>query len=337
MPPLNTKQQFFQSLKSQTVKDSQLAGSGGYTSEIIFVSVNATSTTVVNSRTDKSLRVWKLTNSGLTESKIIESPHEKSVERIAWHPKHDSTFASVGRDSYVKVWRAHHGKLQQEIKIEKWHSSETPSPVSCQFVSYSPDGRILAVVDRDSTISFLAVGDDYRKVHELHLSQHIYDFQWFNHQHQFFVVALHDGTAPVYEFDDTTTSTKLWTTITGHRSSITSISIDPLGTYFALGSNEGVVSIHRCSTMLVEKTLTDVDDAISCVSISREGSHIGVAFDTTENIRIFEYTSGSQLMEVPNSAAGKSVLPSMCWIPNRTSYIFASSGCTTMTYMYKND
>lgn len=322
---------FFKRLKSQSLTDSILPGL--YASEIILISINHTGTTVVNSRTDKSLRVWKARPDKLIESNIIDQAHEKPVERISWHPKHENTFASVGRDSKVKIWMAQKGILEQEIEVEKWHTKEK---TSCQFVNYSNDGQLLIVIDRDSTISILSVVENYKKLSEIKISQYIYDVQWFNFEHKYFAIALHDGTVPIYEVNEAG-EPQIKTILKGHRSSITCLQIDPRGQYFTIGSNEGVISIYQCDNMILQKIITSVDEAISCVSISRDGTYLAVGYDRKEDIRIIDHATNQEMYVIPNSQNGKLVIPSITWFPNKTALICASNNCTTMNFMSRSD
>ncbi|CUM68309.1 uncharacterized protein PRCAT00006031001 [Priceomyces carsonii] len=321
---------FFKNFTSLVVKDQSLPGSGN--SEIIFISINNTGTRLVNSRTDKSIRIWKCTPDRLTEPIIIENAHIKSVESISWHPRTEYTFASVGRDEYVRIWKGINGTMEKEIKVSK----ESNTPAVCQIVKFSIDGEILCVVDRDSTVSMFSVLNDYAKVQETKIKEHIYDALWFNKDHDFLMFALHDGSVPLYKADEKMRY-QLKKTFTGHRSSATCLAIDPRGKYFAIGSNEGVVSIWNTATMLNSKVLSDVDAAISHVDISRDGAYIAVSYDSHSNARIYDVTTADQVFEVPNSLSGNSVLSFITWFPNKTAFIYSSDYGRTMTLMKKLD
>lgn len=320
---------FFKRLKPIVYNDQNIHGS-----EIITLSINDPGTILVNSRTDKSLRIWKCSQDGLYDPITVEKAHEKPVESIAWNPMTEYTFATVGRDEYVKIWRGINGKLDQSIKVTK----SNDVPVACQKVSYSYDGKILAVVDREFTVIFLSVETKYKNIGEAKLSEYINSLDWFHFNHDFFIAGLHDGTACIFEtklLPNKQLQVLLRHKLTGHKSSITSTVIDPRGTYIGLGSNEGVVSLWSTKNFVVDRLITNVDEPIHCLNCSRDGAYVGITFEKGTAIKVYDTTSVQEMLDITNSASGKSVDPIIAWFPNKTAFVFTSDKCTTMTYMTK--
>lgn len=281
-------------------------------SEIISISINLTGSTVVNSRTDGTVRVWKSTGDKLVEGTTITQVHEKAVERVSWHPKHEYTFATVGRDQWVRIWRASNGHLEQLVEI----TTPGPEATACQFVNYSVDGELMAVVDRNGTVTLLLVAKQYQMVAQMVINDHIYDFAWFNFEHKYFAVALHGGAVKIYEtqYEDGAVKMVEKTQIMGHRS-VTSIAVSPRGGYFAVGSTEGVVSIYH--DMVVEQVITDIDEPIEYVRYSRDGAHLAISYGHT--VRIVD-RNGSILVQLP----GREIE----WFPHRTSFVVADGRMT---------
>lgn len=350
---LSNNRTFFKNFVPVLIKDSPIAGGSG--SEIILISINLTGTRLVNSRTDRSIRIWKCTPERLIDPIIIEHPHLKAVERISWNPKTEFSFATVGRDDLVNIWRCT-GALEKELKIVKsGNTNESGTDVVCQIVAYSNDGEILTVVDRDSTVYLYSVSNNYNKFHEFKLNDHIYDILWFHHGHSFFMCALHDGSVPIYKVTDVlpgangsaitdaspdtevvnSVTIDLKHKLTGHRSSATCVAVDPRGKYCAVGSNEGVVSLWNTSSMLISKVLTNTDEAIANIDISRDGTYVAVAYDSGENIKIFDYDTTEQVYEVPNSNSGNLALSHITWFPSKTAFVHTSDNGKTMTLMKK--
>ncbi|RLV95174.1 THO complex subunit 3 [Spathaspora sp. JA1] len=326
----SSNKDFFNRFIPIPVKDKPISGYTSSSTEIIEISINDCGTRLVASRTDKSLRIWKCLIDRLSDPVIIEDAHAKSVECISWDPKTEYSFATVGRDEYIKIWRGNTGVLERTIKVNNSNSS-------LKLVSYSYDGEILVAIDRESNVFVYSTSQNYKLVNEFKLSEYVYSIKWFNLNHKFFICALHDGTLPVYEISNDGTEVKLKATLTGHRSSATTVSISPRGNYFAVGASEGVVSIWDCSTMLNQRVLTDIDESIAHTDISRDGSFVAVSYDRGSNSIIYEIETGEQMFEIPNSISGQTTFSKVCWFPNKTAFVYSSDQGTTMVFMKKSD
>lgn len=301
-------------------------------SEIISLTINQTGTRLINTRTDKSIRIWRCFNDRLAEPVIIEAPHLKAVESVSWNPKTEHSFASVGRDELIKLWRIN-GFLEKEIKVAK----DNGQPAVLQIIEYSNDGEILTVVDRDSTVLFYSATNNYTKLGEIKVNEHIYDLKWFNFQHDYFICALHDGTIPFYQVNLADgIEVKNLHTLKGHRSSAICLSIDPRGRYFACGSNEGIVSIWNTKSMINNRVITSIDEAISHIDISRDGTYLGITYDSESNIRIFDYESTDEVYEIPNSLNGSLVLALIKWFPSKTAFVYTSDNGKTMSLLKRS-
>ncbi|KAG7661495.1 uncharacterized protein J8A68_004954 [[Candida] subhashii] len=325
MAPNNasTNRKFFDHLQPVVFRDNPILGNTSTSTEIITMSINQCGTKLVVTRTDRSIRIWKCARDRLLEPIIIEDAHVKSVECVSWDPRTEYSFATVGRDDCIKIWRGHSGTLERTIKTEK---------NSLILVRYSADGEIMVAVDRDSTILVFDT-NGYKLITELKLHEHIYDLQWFHYAHKFFVCALHDGAVPIYELNNG--ELKLRTTLKGHRSSATSISISPRGNFFVVGSSEGVVSCWDCSTMYNSKVITEIDESVSHVDCSRDGTYFIANFDTGSNAIVFDTESGEKVFEIPNSMSGQVTFSKAVWFPTKTSFLHTSENGTSITLMKK--
>ncbi|RCK65229.1 THO complex subunit 3 [Candida viswanathii] len=331
---------FFKKLTPFVIRDKPVGSYMG-NSEVITMAINVTGTRIVYSRTDKSIRIWKSTPDAAVDPKVIIDPHAKAVESISFNPRTEYLFATVGKDEYVRIWSAQTGEKIREIKCEF---------DTLKLVRYSQDGKLLVVVDRTSNILVLAVEMNYKVVHRFKVNEHVYDLQWFYHEHQFLLIAMHDGSVLLYEITEDEDEdedeenggkvfgTKLRSRVKGHNSSITSIAISPRGNYFCLGNSEGVVSFWTVDgTLLNLHVISDIDQSISHLDSSRDSAYVSVAYDADSNLRIYDYESGELVHEIPNSISGSQTFSSAVWFPTKTCYIFTSDHGTTVTLMKRSD
>ncbi|CAM9019463.1 unnamed protein product [Wickerhamomyces anomalus] len=133
---------YFQDLVTTVVPDiKSSAKSSRYRSanEIITVAWNNPATRIAYSRTDGSIRIWKLASCEIVSKQpvIIEDCHRKQVESISWKPTSESTLASVGNDQNVKLWNTVRGSLIKEIDTGVSNNI---------VVQYSGDGKFIATI-----------------------------------------------------------------------------------------------------------------------------------------------------------------------------------------------
>lgn len=319
---------FFHKLTAVTVRDKPLAGHTATSTEVILAAINVTGTRVVALRTDRSLRIWRCLPERMADPIVIEEAHVRLVERVSWNPRAEHLFASVGRDEYIKVWKGQTGTLERQIAVVK--SLGQPGATALKIVAYSDDGAMLVAVDRDSTVVVYSTAA-YDKVAEIVVDDHVYDARWFHHGHDYLALALHDGTVAVYHLNGTTLAPK--TRLAGHRSLATALGLDPRGSFLCVGTNEGVVSVWNTASMLNTLVITDVDESVACVDVSRDGAYVACTYDRGSNARVYDVDTGSELYEVPNSVSGLLTFATFAWFPNKTLFIHSSDHGTTLTLM----
>ena len=306
---------YFQKLVSVSAKELGSAGS-----EVVPVGINATGSRVVGARTDRSLQVWRCADR-FSDCVTIENAHSRAVEGVSWNPLKELEFATVARDKSVKIWHAN-GRLEREISLDKIYTSH--------LVQYSTDGQYLAVGCREKHILLLEVKKNYQIVADVTTDEHIYGLAWFNHQHTYLAATFQNGSYTIFKHSQ---GLSPFFTAKGHRSVVTSVAVDSRGRYFALGSSDGIVSLWKTDTLVNDKVLTTVDEAIAQVSLSRDGNYVGVAYDSGSNLRIFDYETLEEILEVPSSILGGVSLAGIQWFPNKTGFVYVTDRGRTMAMM----
>ncbi|KAI5964206.1 uncharacterized protein KGF55_002148 [Candida pseudojiufengensis] len=328
-------QAFFRKFKPIVYRDKPIIGHTTTSTEIITISINPCGSRVVYSRTDKTIRIYKSYTDGLYDPITIEDAHLKSVESISWNPKTEFDFATVGNDENIKIWRSLNGSLVNIIKTEL---------KNLRIVRYSIDGEILIAIDKSSTILIYSVLNNYKLIQKFIINEYIYDLQWFNYEHSYFILALHDGSSPIYEinndgeFDpkkDNNELYKIKTIIKGHRSSTNTIAVSPKGSYFVIGGSDGIISIWNTINLLNKNVITDIDQSISNISCSRDGTYFSASFEKNSNSIIYDNDLCIKMFEIPNSESGKFTFNCVYWFPSKTEFVYSSDFGTTLTLMHK--
>lgn len=306
---------YFSSLSYTPARDVGPSGKP-ILAEITLLLANATGSRVLNARTDKSIRIWRASSLGLLQPITIEHAHPREVSGVLWNTNTDYSFASVGKDAWVKLWTGT-GQLEREIKVEM-----AGKPAHLVVIEYLPDGNYLAVADEDGTVILLDVHDHYLKIAEYGPKSRVSALKWPNKGHEYVLVALENGLVEILAVNAETRLLYLAHTLKGHKSPVTCISVDPRGRFLALGTAEGTVSIWNLSNLLNSHALAKVDQAISSVEISRDGSYIAVAYEQETSVKVYDSFSLAEVYEVPASSSGKTGVSALKWLSSRGNFVY---------------
>lgn len=315
---------YFSNIRSSQLRDTSLHGKQCQ-EKILHISLNAIATRLANTRTDGTIRVWKVSTLGPSDCTLIKSGHAKPVSRISWLPSSETRFASVGGDAYVKLWSLS-GALEREIKVTTERGNE-----QFQLVDFSVDGLYLSATDGE-TLVILDVNNSYAKLHELKLSSPITEVRWL-FDPSTLLVGLEDGKIEILQVKDTLEKVA---TIEGARLAVNSIAVDPRGKLLCAGCEEGIVYFWRTSDLQIARALTKVDEAITSVDINRDGNYVAVCYAKDSNLKFFDTETLQQVHEVSDTAVKVAGSTQVRWLQSLAGYIYTSDQNKVMNYAKKS-
>jgi THO complex subunit 3 len=313
---------YFASLKALELVEGP-ATSSRESKEVVAAQWNAPASRIACSKMDRSLKVWRLVQSEPTKSPptVVERAHEKPVKSLSWKPTSETVLATVGKDRFVKVWNTVRGTLLNEIDTGEERNF---------IVAYSGDGKLIVSVSENNTVIVLDA-EKLDVVTKLQLPLDIFSIAWNNTQASFLFIGLASGAIEVYQYVDR--KLVYITSLEGHSSSVRSLVFDPKGRYLVAGSNEGVVSIWSTDDFKVVKTIGDVDEPVTSVSVSRDGTYVAAAFEDGSPLRIYDIDSGRFVHEIPRCVSGKDSFPVFAFCPIKSTYLYATTdGRIYVTY-----
>lgn len=342
--PANPTRDYYESLQTIAFQEPNAAATGSgnrsnksryeRTKEVITLEWSASAVRIAYARTDKAVRIWKVGAAGEPVGKaplIIDDCHERYIESISWDPTDDVMFATVGGDSFLKVWNANSGAEIKRLDLQVTDNFQ---------VLFSGDAKLIAVASKSKAVHL--VNYDKNKIAQtLKYDEHIYSICWSNDS-SFLFVGLSNGQIDVYynelqqdaleEIDF-----KLLTTLRGHRSSIKCLQMDPRGIHLFAGSNEGVLSIWNLSTFSCINTISTVDEPISNISITKDCECLAASYEDGESSKIFKVSNVSLVTEIPKSKSGKETFPLVKFSPVKNIYAYTTyEGEVLMATKYKN-
>lgn len=261
----------------------------GKNKQLEVVALDVRNDIVAYSRTDGSLRVWRVVD-GDFKGGVVENAHDKVVSLLALLDTDQQQFyvATVAGGPIVRRWKS------GQVKMELHQDREVRVGGELTVVAAAHDGK-LVVVDRVGHVLVLARDWSVLSTHDH--GERVFAAKWF-HSNRHFMLASQDGSTAVYELNTLNKVVKIGL-LERHRSACTAVALAPLGKTIAVGSNDGAVSYWELRTLGHDQVLADVDEPVAAVDINEDGL-LAVSFDCRANTRVYR---GTELVyEVPESA-----------------------------------
>ncbi|CCH42165.1 putative WD repeat-containing protein [Wickerhamomyces ciferrii] len=308
--------QYFRDLVTVTLPDNANASrtSRYRPNEVITLQWNNPASRIAYSRTDGTLRIWKLNNCELVNLPpvVIDDCHAKQVESISWNPASETDLATVGNDEKVKIWNTQRGALIKEMDVGVNGNI---------LVQYSGDAKYIVSISKQNVINIID-SKSYNIVETIKIEKNVYSVTW-NNNSSFLFFGLSDGSILLYKF----ANDKLnhLHTLKGHRSIIKSLKFEARGNRLVAGSNEGSVTIWSMDTMAVTSIYAEIDEPVAQVDISRDGTYLSITYEDGEPAKIFEISSHNEFHKLPKCIAGASTYPNLWFCPIKTLFAYSTS------------
>ncbi|ANB13510.1 hypothetical protein AWJ20_1804 [Sugiyamaella lignohabitans] len=318
----------FQSSKSLAYKVPYL--SGLIIRKALF---NNTGTKLALTHNDRHIRIWPVDQPDSKASFELRVAHDRPVEDISWDPLHADRFASCSTDGYIKIWDSRTKKCVRDTKVDG----------EILVIKYSTDGRHISVGLRSDLV--IVFTNQLQQVASYQESDEVYDLAWSNGS-DILAISLGNGNVRLLNFvssgnisspssganDETniTTNLSILHTLRGNRTATSCIEFDPIGRYLAVGSNEGIVSLWDTKEWICVKTFSKVDQPVTSVSFSHDGSLLAIASDSNAPINIVWLDNNEYIYSIhPNkSFLGR---PNVDWHPLRFALAYTGEPYSVIT------
>ena len=291
----------------------------GHTYPVDSVSFSSNGTSIASGSWDNSIKLWD-TSTGKEITTL--KGHAKTVRDVSFSP--DGTrIASGSEDNTIKLWSAATGEV---IKTLKGHTSAVTS------VSFSPDGTRIASASEDNTIKFWDASTGEKIIT---LKGHTYPVDSVSFSPDGTRIASGAGmeaTLVALETESWGNTIKLWDAatgeelriLTGHRSSVSSVSFSPHGTRIASGSWDETIKLWDAATGEEIRTLKGHTSFVSSVSFSPHGTRIASG-SWDETIKVWDANTGEEIKTLKGHA---SAVSSVSFSPNGTRIVSGSEDKT---------
>lgn len=222
---------------------------------------------LASSASDRTIRIWTPERSVDHRATSELRGHTDAIEQLAWNPTHPESLASASSDRTVKFW---------DIRTASASSSVATSGSNIN-IAYHPAGNLVAVGDKDDTVSLIDVraGKVLGLIRSLGSPpdlatnevkwvkaerEEINEFSW-SHDGSLFVLGTGGGNVRLLDARSgagdlvqasesggkgASTSAIRWPTvytILGHTASVFCLKFDPMGRYLATASADSTIAL----------------------------------------------------------------------------------------------
>lgn len=272
-----------------------------HTARVHSVGWNCTGTRLASGSFDKTVAVFSLEKDKLTKDHTYRG-HSGSVDQLCWHATNPDLLATASGDKSVRIW---------DIRTQKCVSNVSTKGENIN-VTWAPNGRMIAVGNKEDLISFIDVRS-FKIRMEKQFNFEVNEIKWNLETTEFFLTSG-QGSIHVLGFPEL----KTLEIVKAHPGTCICIDMSPNGKYFATGSADALVSLWDIEDMACVRVFTRLDWPVRSVSFSHDGSLLASASEDLF-IDISETETGLHVTDVTVDSPSFSV----AWHPRQYLLAYA--------------
>ncbi|CCF58028.1 hypothetical protein KAFR_0D03800 [Kazachstania africana CBS 2517] len=236
--------------------------------EVLSLQFHPDGNSLAYSRMDGSLTVWNNISNGQinNHSKKLyvqdASKSDRLVTDISWNVNNTKEFITVSNCNEVLVWNINSNNTKLlNCRALNFGSIKT----KINRCSFDPRGNLVILTTKSEFIYLLDASNNFEllfkfKIDNLSESDTIYSIAWGNSGTNLFI-GFKSGKLAILEVDQD--DMKCLFNLQLHRSSITSIKMDPMGRYFLTGTSDGTCAYWNLKDLTCSKLINELDSITS--------------------------------------------------------------------------
>ncbi|XP_037949030.1 THO complex subunit 3-like [Teleopsis dalmanni] len=250
---------------------------------------------------DKTVVVYTLDRDRLAKDTTLRG-HTASVDQLCWHAHHPDLLSTASGDKSVRIWDARAGRCSAVVNTKGENIN----------ITWSPDGKTIAVGNKDDLVTFIDARTNKIKV-EKQFNFEVNEIAWNKNNNLFFLTS---GTGSVHVLSYP--NLESMEVLRGHPATCICIEFDPTGKYFAVGSADSLVSVWNANELSCQHVIERLEWPVRTISFSHDGKLIASGSEDLF-IDIAYATTGEKVTKVPVDASTFTV----AWNPKKYLLAYA--------------
>jgi THO complex subunit 3 len=280
MKDLDSEESFRRHFETHSrVRDIQ-----GHQAKVHSVDWNCDGKRLASGSYDRTVSVYSLERDRLSKDLSFKG-HTDSVDQLCWHSKHPDLLVTASLDKSVRFWDSRTNRCVSNITTKGENIN----------ICWSPDGKTVAVGNKEDVVSFIDVKTKKVK-HDQAFKFEVNEICWNNENDLFFLTS---GTGHVHILSYPSLQAQM--VLTAHPATCICIEFDKVGKNFAVGSADAMVSIWDATNMACLRTMNRLEWPVRTISFSHDGKLIASASEDLL-IDICHVETGARVGKIPTES-----------------------------------
>ncbi|XP_030376190.1 THO complex subunit 3 [Scaptodrosophila lebanonensis] len=249
---MNRTEATLEDLKSYFRSHSKIREQRAHMSKVHSVCWNADGRHLASGSFDKTVAVYSLERDRFIKGSVYRG-HTASVDQLCWHKSNPDLFSTASGDKTVRMWDIRVGCV-----------SVTNTKGENINIAWSPDGKTIAVGNKEDLITFIDTRTNKIRVEEP-FSFEVNEISWNNTNDLFFLTngmgCMHVLSYPSLEHH---------ITLKAHPANCICIEFGPTGKYFATGSADAQVSLWDANELACLRMISRLEWPVRTISFSHD-------------------------------------------------------------------
>ncbi|XP_020811613.1 THO complex subunit 3 [Drosophila serrata] len=257
---MNRSEPTVDDLRTYFRSHSKIREQRAHISKVHSVFWNADGRFLASGSFDKTVAVYSLERDRFLKHHTFRG-HTASVDQLCWHRSNPDLLATASGDKTVRIWDVRQGKCASVINTKGENIN----------ITWSPDGKTIAVGNKEDLITFIDTRTNKIRVEEPFTFE-VNEISWNNTNDLFFLTngfgCMHVLSYPGLEHQ---------VTLKAHPANCICIEFGPTGKYFATGSADAQVSLWDAHELACLRMISRLEWPVRTISFSHDEKLIASA------------------------------------------------------------